>query len=122
MILVSQHRERNTVVSDKRIRKIIHVDMDAFYASVEQRDNPDLRGKPVAVGGSKERGVVAAASYEARRFGVRSAMPSITAQRQCPHLVFVQPRFDVYGGVAADPGNLRRAFVETLPVGKFHEA
>ncbi len=74
--------------------------MDAFYASVEQRDNPSLRGLPVAVGGSRERGVVAAASYEARKFGVHSAMPSVTARRQCPDLVFVPPRFDVYKAVS----------------------
>ena len=83
-----------------RQRKVIHVDMDAFYASVEQRDNPALRGRPVAVGGSRERGVVAAASYEARRFGVHSAMPSVTAKRSCPELVFVKPRFDVYKEVS----------------------
>ena len=80
-------------------RKIIHVDMDAFYASVEQRDNPELRGKPLAVGGG-HRGVVAAASYEARVFGVRSAMPAVTAKRRCPELLFVKPRFDVYKAVS----------------------
>jgi len=78
------------------LRKIIHVDMDAFYASVEQLDNPDLRGKPIAVGGSSKRGVVAAASYEARKFGVRSAMSSVVAQRNCPELIFVKARFDRY--------------------------
>ncbi|WP_317238997.1 DNA polymerase IV [Hymenobacter sp. 5516J-16] len=94
-------------------RKIIHLDMDAFYASVEQRDNPVLRGKPVAVGGSRQRGVVAAASYEARQFGVRSAMPSSTALRKCPELVFVKPRFEVYKEVSRQ---IRAIFAEYTPL------
>jgi len=78
------------------IRKIIHIDMDAFYASVEQMDNPALRGKPIAVGGSENRGVVSAASYEARKFGVRSAISGVMAKKNCPELIFVAPRFDRY--------------------------
>ncbi|WP_226372617.1 DNA polymerase IV [Allosphingosinicella flava] len=93
------------------LRKIIHVDMDAFFASVEQRDNPELRGKPLAVGGM-HRGVVAAASYEARPFGVRSAMPSVTALRKCPDLIFVKPRFDAYREVS---NQIRAIFHDYTP-------
>ncbi len=91
------------------MRKIIHVDMDAFYASVEQRDFPELKGKPVAVGGSSQRGVVASASYEARAYGVRSAMPSVVAKRKCPELIFVKSRFDVYREVSQQ---IREIFLE----------
>ena len=82
-------------------RKIIHVDMDAFYASVEQLDDPKLRGKPVAVGGGGKRGVVAAASYEARKFGVKSAMSGILAEKKCPQLIFVRPRFERYKEISS---------------------
>ena len=87
--------------------------MDAFYASVEQRDNPELRGKPVAVGGSRERGGVAAATYEARKFSVRSAMPSVTAKRKCPDLIFVNPRFDAYKAMSLQ---IRNIFAEYTPI------
>ena len=91
------------------IRKIIHVDMDAFYASVEQLDNPDLQGKPVAVGGSEIRGVVSAASYEARKFGVRSAMSGLVAKNNCPELIFVKPNFPRYKEVSSI---IRKIFFE----------
>ena len=100
-------------MSPAAVRKIIHVDMDAFYALVEQRDNPALRGQPVAVGHAAKRGVVAAASYEARKFGVRSAMPSTTALRQCPDLVFVSPRFEVYRAVSQQ---IRRILADYTPL------
>src|SRR5829696_3763584 len=95
------------------LRKIIHIDMDAFYASVEQRDDPELRGKPVAVGGSRERGVVAAASYEARGFGIHSAMASVTAKRKCPDLIFVRPRFEVYKAISSE---IRAILAEYTPL------
>jgi DNA polymerase-4 len=123
MLAQDSHRDRarsttedpNGHVSDGRTRqrKIIHIDMDAFYASVEQRDNPELRGKPIAVGGSRERGVVAAASYEARAFGVHSAMPSVAAKRKCPDLIFVKPRFDVYRVVSLQ---IRAIFAAYTPI------
>ncbi len=94
---------------DFPLRKIIHVDMDAFYASVEQHDNPELKGKPVAVGGGSKRGVVSAASYEARKFGVRSAMAGYIAKRNCPDLIFVKPRFDRYKEVSQ---HIRNIFFE----------
>ncbi|MFT6282801.1 MAG: DNA polymerase-4 [Salibacteraceae bacterium] len=96
------------------IKKIIHVDMDAFYASVEQLDNPALRGKPIAVGGSKERGVVAAASYEARKFGVRSAMASIVAARRCPELIFVSPRFERYKEISEQIRSIFHDYTELV--------
>ena len=95
-------------------RKIIHIDMDAFYASVEQRDHPELRGRPVAVGHGEERSVVAAASYEARRFGVRSAMPSQKARRLCPQLVFVPGRMDVYKAVSAEIHAIFREYTDVV--------
>ena len=90
-------------------RKIIHIDMDAFYASVEQMDNPELKGKPLAVGGSETRGVVSAASYEARKFGVRSAMSGVQAKRNCPDLIFVRPRFERYTEISKQ---IRKIFHE----------
>ena len=115
---MSAHDLAQESVEDKApaldgVRKIVHIDMDAFYASVEQRDNPELRAKPVAVGGSKARGVVAAASYEARQFGVRSAMPSVIAKRKCPDLIFVKPHFDVYKAVSLQ---IRAIFAEYTPI------
>lgn len=96
------------------LRKIIHVDMDAFYASVEQRDNPDLRGKPVAVGGGENRGVVAAASYEARKFGVRSAMSGYLAKKNCPGLIFVKPRFDRYREISQRIRNIFNEYTDLV--------
>jgi DNA polymerase-4 len=95
-------------------RKIIHIDMDAFYASVEQMDNPELRGKPIAVGGSENRGVVAAASYEARKFGVRSAISGVMAKRNCPELIFVRPRFDRYKEISSKIQKIFREYTDLV--------
>ena len=99
---------------DSEPRKIIHIDMDAFYASVEQRDDPALRGKPIAVGGGGPRGVVATASYEARTFGVKSAMPGARARRLCPDLLFVKPRFEVYRAVSAHVREIFARFTDII--------
>lgn len=99
---------------DIPVRKIIHIDMDAFFASVEQRDNPALRGQPIAVGGSSRRGVVAAASYEAREFGVYSAMSSVIARQKCPQLIFVPPRFDVYKSVSQDIHQVFKQYTDLI--------
>lgn len=96
------------------VRKIIHIDMDAFFASVEQRDNPELKGKPIAVGGAGPRGVVAAASYEARKFGVFSAMSSKIAQRKCPELIFVKPRFNAYKTVSIVIRSIFRQYTDMV--------
>ena len=96
------------------MKKIIHIDMDAFFASVEQRDNPELKGKPIAVGGSSERGVVAAASYEARKFGVRSAMSSFKAKQICPQLIFVKHRFDVYKKVSSQIMEIFKSYTDLV--------
>src|SRR5215203_2536286 len=103
-------------IGDKGLRKIIHIDMDAFYASVEQRDFPEYKGKPIAVGGSPEGrgGVVATASYEARKFGVRSAMSSKKALQLCPHLIFVRPRFEVYKEVSNKIRSIFHRFTDLI--------
>ena len=95
-------------------RKIIHIDMDAFYASVEQRDNPELCGKPLAVGHAEERGVVAAASYEARRYGVHSAMSSQKAKRLCPELIFVPGRMNVYKAVSRQIHDIFHTYTDII--------
>ena len=107
--------EANTKLNTKEMRKILHIDMDAFYASVEQRDNPALRGKPVAVGGRPDsRGVVAACSYEARAFGVHSAMPSSRAAKLCPEIIFVDHRFDAYREASQQIHSIFRQFTDEI--------
>jgi DNA polymerase IV len=104
-------------------RKIIHIDMDAFYAAVEQRDFPELRGKPIAVGGSPEkRGAVAAASYEARKYGVHSALSSRLAKQRCPQLIFVRPRFEVYSSLSKQIRGIFQAYSDLVEPVAFDEA
>ena len=103
-------------------RKIIHIDMDAFYASVEQMDNPELRGKPIAVGGSENRGVVAAASYEARKFGVRSAISGVLAKKYCPEIIFVRPRFERYKEISNQIHKIFRDYTDLIELLSLDEA
>ncbi len=105
-----------------KIRKIIHIDMDAFYASVEQRDNQELKGKAIAVGSAEKRGVVMTASYEARKFGVHSAMPSKMALLKCPHLIFVKPRFDAYKSVSRQVMNIFKSYTDLVEPMSLDEA
>jgi len=102
------------IMETSGFKKIIHVDMDAFFASVEQMDNPELRGKPVAVGGAGDRGVVAAASYEARKFGVRSAMSGVQARKNCPDLIFVTPRFSRYKEISKQIRAIFREYTDLV--------
>ena len=103
-----------TDLADKGIRKIIHIDMDAFYASIEQRDFPEYRGKPLVVGGSGRRGVVAAASYEARNYGIRSAMPTQIALKRYPALIIARPRFDVYKKVSREIMDIFKSYTDLV--------
>ena len=96
------------------VRKIVHIDMDAFYASVEQRDNPELRGKPIAVGGGENRGVTTTASYEARKFGVRSAMSGYKAKQLCPDIIFVKPRFEAYKEVSHQIRSIFKEYTDLI--------
>lgn len=110
----NQHNDDDFSAAPARMRKIIHVDMDAFYASVEQLDNPSLRGKPIAVGGSEMRGVVSAASYEARKFGVRSAMSGYLAKKNCPDIIFVKPRFERYKEISRKIRSIFHEFTDKV--------
>jgi DNA polymerase-4 len=114
MALWIRTKLRRSEMQETKIRKIIHIDMDAFYASVEQRDHPELRGKPIAVGHAEERGVVATASYEARRYGVHSAMSSQKAKRLCPQLIFIPGRMEVYKSVSEQIRDIFRDYTDII--------
>jgi DNA polymerase-4 len=111
---MAHHSDPRATVTGRSVRKIIHIDMDAFYAAVEQRDDPSLRGRPIAVGGAGGRGVVLTASYEARPFGVRSAIPGARARRLCPDLIFVPARFEVYRAVSRELREIMRAWTPLI--------
>ncbi len=114
MALWIRTKLRRSEMQETKIKKIIHIDMDAFYASVEQRDHPELRGKPIAVGHAEERGVVATASYEARRYGVHSAMSSQKAKRLCPQLIFIPGRMEVYKSVSEQIRDIFRDYTDII--------